>query len=394
VIIPLRTTAIVFDVPYVTLIIMLLNCAVFLLELNFPGGPIGFIKLWGMVPARIWTGGTVPGTDLSAWWTTLSGMFTHFDFFHLFGNMLYLWIFGPALEWLCGRARFFLLYLGAGLLASLITIALGYAGRGEIGGAGASGAVGGLMFAFLLVYPRSKVVSWCFLSLVNLLLLAIQPVIRSISVYWFVGFCLLVQIYATYYALTRGEMGPYGVYAHVGGAIGGGLLVFNLLIPARRPEADHHTQQEALTTVIIGEEGDAAARPLSAEEQALMYSMSPAGRLDAKIRALRSPFKDTLAESLFASGDLNGVRQHCAEMLEVARRDMNPHRIEAYEMLLAELAQRETEATAERAAAERAEQVRATLRAPSQRSMQSGGRSGGYGMDEGGSRGSRRPPPR
>lgn len=385
---PLRTNAIAFTFPLVTVCLILLNCGVFLIEFVYPGGPLAFIEVWGLNPERLWSNGQIADTGLSAWFTLFTPVFVHFDVMHLLGNMIGIWIFGPALEWLCGRFRFLLLYLGAGLLASLVAASLG-SGSTEAG-AGASGALAGLMAAFLLIYPRAKVVSWCFLSLVNLFVLSLLPVIRSISVYWYVGFWLVVEMINSWVLIAVGVEGPAGAYAHVGGAIGGGLLVWSLLIADRRPEPDHHTQTGDLTTMIIGEEGDAAAVPLSAEEEALVYLHSPQGRLEAKIRALRAPFKDTLVDSLLTEGQLAAARQHVEEMLELARRDLNPARIEAYEMLLGEINQREAEERESVAAAERAEKVRAVLTAPSQTGKRSSASPSSYGVDDSVGRGTRR----
>jgi hypothetical protein len=136
------------------------------------------------------------------------------------------------------------------------------------------------------------------------------------------------------------------------------------LIPERRPTADHHSQSSALTTMIIGDETDSANPYASEEDEQLAWQLSPAGRLQERIRALRTPFKDAIADRLFESGDLAGVRHHVTEMLELAHKDMHEARIEAYTALLGEVAQREHEARMRQEDLVRAEQVRSTLKAP------------------------------
>src|ERR1051325_8699493 len=95
---PLRTNTPGYPVPFVTLVLLLLNCAVYAVELIWPGGIKTFISLWGEVPTRIWSGEPVPGTHISAWVTAITAMFTHFGLMHLVGNMMALWLFGASLE--------------------------------------------------------------------------------------------------------------------------------------------------------------------------------------------------------------------------------------------------------------------------------------------------------
>jgi membrane associated rhomboid family serine protease len=366
VVFPLRTNVPGYAAPLVTLILIFINCAVYVVELM--SGSLGetgsAFQTWGVMPARVWSGDNIPGTSLSAWWTTLTAMFVHAGLGHLMGNLMILWLFGSSLEWLCGRWRYLVLYLGSGILGSIFVLALGYSGT--MGGAGASGAVAGIMLAFLLVYPRAKVSSWCFLSIVNLFTLKIGPIIRNISVYWFVGFWVFIESWKMLgILLLAGHDLPAGAFAHVGGAVGGGLLIWPLLIPERRPAADHHTQVGDLTMIIIGDEGDAGhSSQLPEEDRQLAWELSSAGRLQQRIRHLRTPFKDAIADRLFESGDLAGVRMHCTEMLELARKDMNEARVEAYTALLEEVAQREHEARLHQEELARAEQVRSTLKAP------------------------------
>lgn len=99
------------------------------------------------------------GSSIGAW-TAFTSMFMHADFWHLFGNMMYLWTFGRRIEDACGSGRFFLFYIFAGLVAGFANAALNPAAS-DVPGIGASGAIAGLMGAYLLLFPGARIsVMW------------------------------------------------------------------------------------------------------------------------------------------------------------------------------------------------------------------------------------------
>ena len=342
--IPLRDNAPHYDTPYITMCIMLVNAFVFILQLLSPGGPQAVINLWGLQPARIWDGGVVPGTDIPAWVALFTSTYLHFDIFHIAGNMLILWIVGNSLEWLCGRARFFLLYSLCGLGAAYATALLG--GHSTMAGAGASGAIAGVMGAYLLMFPRAKVTSLLWIPPFSFMHFATGTwgiVYRNISVLWFVGGWVLIQAISALaiVSLTQ-ESGPYGVYAHLAGAACGAGLIWLARIPARMPPDDHPCRSGELTAIIIGDEGDAGDGQAEMTPDMLheQWLHTPEGRLQQRILELRAPFEDRFADQLIEQGDYAGARAHCEQMLELAQRDMNEARVEGYTRLLTTVRQR------------------------------------------------------
>lgn len=132
--------------PVVTYVLIALNLLVFFLELQ---RGTGFITEWAFIPARF-------GDDPSGQAVTvLSAMFMHGGWLHLGGNMLYLWIFGDNVEDRFGPVRYLLFYLAAGLAATFAQYLVN-PGSG-IPNVGASGAIAGVLGAYLLMFPKARV---------------------------------------------------------------------------------------------------------------------------------------------------------------------------------------------------------------------------------------------
>src|SRR5437762_11221223 len=192
-----------------------LNVVAFLFELAQPsqGALQSFIQAWGVVPHEYVVRHDLPPTIPVPFWSTLvTSMFLHAGWAHLGGNMLYLWIFGNNIEDLLGRARFLLLYLAGGVAAALIQ-ALS-AAHSQVPMIGASGAVAGVLGAYLVTYPRANV--HVFLWII------IFFWIVTIPAWILLGFWFAMQVFSGL-ATERGEPGV-AFWAHVGGCIAGILL--------------------------------------------------------------------------------------------------------------------------------------------------------------------------
>jgi len=158
--------------------------------------------------------------------TAITSMFMHGDWLHLLGNMLFLWIFGNNVEDAMGRLRFLAFYLLAGLAATGLqtAITLGSASdvAGQIPNLGASGAISGVLGAYLLLLPRARVLTVIFF------------VLREIPAWIFLGVYLLLQLYDANFQLRHPpEDGGVAVFAHLGGFAFGMLTVY--LFRKRRP---------------------------------------------------------------------------------------------------------------------------------------------------------------
>jgi membrane associated rhomboid family serine protease len=142
--------------PFVTIALIAANGYVFLSAITDPAAYDVAINLHGLIPARLVQG---PPTE---YLTLFSAMFIHSGWGHLLGNMLYLWIFGNNVEDYLGKTRFALFYLLCGTLASLAHLAVDP--YSAIPMVGASGAISGILGAYLLLYPRARVLTLIFLG--------------------------------------------------------------------------------------------------------------------------------------------------------------------------------------------------------------------------------------
>ena len=201
-VVPSRTT------PYITITIIALNALAWLFELSLPHPVLNeFITLYGVVPAAF-----APAT-------LVTSMFLHGSWSHVLGNMWYLWIFGDNVEDRVGHGRFIVFYLLCGMTAALGQIAVGP--HSTLPTIGASGAIAGVMGAYFVLYPRSRVLTlipWIFLQIVEL------PAIVLLG-FWFV-----MQLFSagTIAMTTSSSGGGVAFAAHVVGFLAGmgGVFLF------------------------------------------------------------------------------------------------------------------------------------------------------------------------
>ena len=211
--------------PYVTWALIAACAVVFIWQAtlddpNFEAAILGA----ALIPARLFGLVDLPSQipALPAWFTPISSMFLHGDWLHLGGNMLYLWIFGDNVEDALGHARYLLFYLLCGLAAASAQTFLSPDSTIPI--IGASGAISGVLGAYLLLYPRANVRTLVFL-------LIFVTIIR-VPAALVLGLWFLIQI-ADAVLSNPGEPGV-AFWAHVGGFIAGAALVLVL----RRPGFD------------------------------------------------------------------------------------------------------------------------------------------------------------
>jgi membrane associated rhomboid family serine protease len=143
--------------PIVNIALIAINVVAFIYELTQPGARLDeFFLRWGAVPGEL-VGGTdlVPTTGLPIYVTLLTSIFLHGGWLHLGGNMLYLWVFGDNVENAFGHLRYLLFYLACGLGGTLAQIAIGPGST--IPTIGASGAIAGVMGAYLIMFPGAQV---------------------------------------------------------------------------------------------------------------------------------------------------------------------------------------------------------------------------------------------
>lgn len=211
---PLKTTEPLKRFPFITLLLIAANVYVFTQQLLIDD-PNAFFQQWGLVPAnypRLFS--SEVGTDLttSPLLPFVTSMFLHGGLWHLLGNMLSLFVFGPNMEDRFGHVRFLAVYMACGLAAGLTQIA--FSAGSEVPIVGASGAIAGVMGAFFLMFPRARVVT--------LFLIIVFPLIVRIPAFFYLLFWIGMNVLN---ALSEIQLGApsQGVawWAHIGGfAIG------------------------------------------------------------------------------------------------------------------------------------------------------------------------------
>lgn len=186
--------------PIATVTIIAVNAVVFVFEL---AGGDAFINQWSLVPADI-----VAGHN---WVTILTAMFMHAGWEHILGNMLFFWVFGPAIEDVMGPLRFIVFYLLGGLAATFAQVIVDPSST--IPNLGASGAIAAVMGVFLITYPRDQIKTVLFLGwFIG---------VRLVPAIILVGLWFLIQLFSEVGALATVQSGGVAYMAHVGGFIFG-----------------------------------------------------------------------------------------------------------------------------------------------------------------------------
>ena len=189
------------SVPVVTVVIILVNAFVFVLELM---NGEAFVTQWSAIPAQITSG--------HHWITILTAMFMHGSWSHIIGNMIFLWAFAPEIEDAMGRGSYLIFYLLGGLVAMLAQIAADP--HSTVPNLGASGAIAAVMGAFLVTYPRDRIKSVLFIFV--FFRVTFIPAALLIGV-WFV-----TQLFHAG-RVAQTQSGGVAYLAHVGGFIFGAV---------------------------------------------------------------------------------------------------------------------------------------------------------------------------
>lgn len=212
----------VIDYPYVTVGLIIANCVVYLLQVASAASP-GFLGSFAIVPMELFQVGILGGeapvsTDevaIPERVTLISYMFLHGDIMHLAGNMLFLWVFGDNVEDAMGHLKFLVFYIVCGVAAGLAHAFLMPQSQDAL--IGASGAVSGVIAAYLMLHPHVRV--W---------VLALKFIPLRISAAWVLGLWIAFQ--ALMLVMPDGSNTAWA--AHAGGLVAGALLVLVM----RRPD--------------------------------------------------------------------------------------------------------------------------------------------------------------
>jgi membrane associated rhomboid family serine protease len=213
---PLRDTEPSYTKPVVVIFLIVINLVIFLYEWSMPAYfQNRFIATYGMIP------------DEFTWGSLLTSMFLHGGWMHVLGNMWFLWIFGDNVEDILGHGKFLLFYLACGIAAGLAQVIVDPASR--VPTVGASGAIAGVMGAYIIKFPRSRI-----LTLIPIIIFftTVEVPAWLMLIYWFI-----IQFFQGigsigYSHISQG--GGVAYMAHVGGFITGALLIL-LLVPRTPP---------------------------------------------------------------------------------------------------------------------------------------------------------------
>lgn len=215
--IPIRDDNPVRIVPFVTYALVGLNVLGFILQLLAGPDAVDVVYGLGAVPAYL-TGRISPPDPVFVWVTPVTSMFLHGGILHLGGNLLYLWIFGNNVEEAMGHARFLVFYVVCGVLATGGHVVS--APTSDLPMIGASGAISGVLGAYLLLYPKARVLT--FIPLGFYMSLVYIPAVALLGIW------ILIQLVSG--LLAAPEAGGVAWFAHIGGFVAGIVLV----VPFRR----------------------------------------------------------------------------------------------------------------------------------------------------------------
>lgn len=226
VVIPLRDTQRSRRTPVINWLLILANLLVFFYELSLTEPELeAFIIKWGVIPAVIYAPGRFSPQVLSqtsGYLSILTSLFVHMGWVHFIGNMLYLFIFGDNVEDLLGHGRYLLFYVLCGVTATAAHIA--YNPLSTVPVVGASGAIAGVLGAYFVNFPRSRVLALIPIG-------AFMPVVEVPSIV-FLFLWFITNLMSGVASLGVQAQGGVAWWAHIGGFLAG--MVLSLLWRRRR----------------------------------------------------------------------------------------------------------------------------------------------------------------
>ncbi len=232
-----------FLTPIVSVALVAANAAIWFLVqgLGQEAALVSSVCQLGLIPAEV-LGRLPPGTqvqlgnsacvlgDAGGWYTALTSMFLHGGWMHLLGNMWFLWIFGNNVEDSMGHVRFLIFYVLCGLIAAALQLAM--SPDSAVPMVGASGAIGGVMGAYVVLYPKVRVHM--------LLVLGFYVTRVVVPAVFMLGYWFALQLLGAAVAFGRTGEGGVAFWAHVGGFAAGALLIFAFRDPVM---VDRHPYQ-------------------------------------------------------------------------------------------------------------------------------------------------------
>jgi membrane associated rhomboid family serine protease len=210
--------------PFVTIMLIVVNCLVFIWEIFSPLDVSQIARFYGAIPANLMSFAVRPEAfqPISPFTSVITAMFLHGNILHLAGNMLYLWIFGDNVEDTLGHLRFVFFYFFSGIAA---TYAFAFSGPDSLlPMVGASGAISGILGAYILLFPAARIVTLVFFGLIWI---SRMPAVIVI------GLWIILQVLNGFFSDSQIQYGGVAWLAHVGGFLAG-LLTIRIWLPRKR----------------------------------------------------------------------------------------------------------------------------------------------------------------
>jgi len=223
--IPLRDENPTHLTPFVNYLLIALNVGAFILQETVGATNPELVRQFAMIPSRI-----TQDPDPFSILTIFTSMFMHAGLAHIGFNMLYLWVFGDNVEDAMGHGRFLAFYLVGGVLASLAHVVTNP--NSQIPTVGASGAIAAALGAYLIIYPRSRVLT--LIPLGFFIRLTMVPAVLVLGL-WFV-----LQLFQGVATLGGPDVGGTAFFAHIGGFVAG-LILAKPFESSRKPTSDWPT---------------------------------------------------------------------------------------------------------------------------------------------------------
>lgn len=199
--------------PFLTIAFIVANTLVFLMQISYSGDPRNIVYSYGAIPSLLLSFREVQPIHPFA--TVFTSMFMHGNLLHLASNMLYLWIFGNNIEDKLGYAKFIIFYLLCGVAAAYSHALTSPGSMTPM--IGASGAVSGILGAYILLFPHARVHTLIFLGF-------FIQVVRLPAVF-VIGFWIIIQFINGLISQGAASQGGVAWFAHIGGFVTGILTV-------------------------------------------------------------------------------------------------------------------------------------------------------------------------
>jgi len=194
--------------PYMTMLLIVVNTIIFIIELSLGTYKNYVIAGYGVVPYEITHAIDIePKVTLGPYITLITSLFLHGSIFHLLGNMWFLWIFGNNIEDIVGHFKFVLFYVLGGIAASFLQILVSPSSQVPV--IGASGAISAILGAYMIKFPRARIKTLMFIF--------IFITIINVPAVTFIGIWFLFQLFNG----IRGSTSNIAFYAHIGGFLFG-----------------------------------------------------------------------------------------------------------------------------------------------------------------------------